>query len=820
MSKHRRATVVVIEDEERIDARVQEIGALLSGNVEILTHPKGAPITGWLDKETSEVIAFVGSEAVLSVGWLDGLLAGFGADRVWLQGDGSPEPPSCPSGDYGEIGLVGPVSEATRSAAQKIVLAEEDVAQGLAGYAARRLSALAGRASSAEWIDPFCFAVSRECLRSLLASGPLLRDFGEWSGADLALRVNGAGYRSAVAESVFVSRSHSIDLGHSEIGSIGDRLSFYGAHSTGGGRVVAAYRVRLSTLRDLAFFRASLARIAPIVDGVAIILLTNPLELQSDPAFARAVESGGLAKSDSSLLRACSDATALEVSGAFADWSTKILRARGGAFTPSVEVWQNTASVHDERNAVHRLARELGADWVLTLEHDEVVEDRIDRALLRRLTSHPNPMVRAYDLAFAFHIESASLVREDPPWGDGGNYHGGPHALRLWRLSQGSEAPRRVEGGSNQSVPEVGAQGWRVASLRLRRFSYLYAQDRERLGAPEPIEGIRVSTLRTRNGLGLHVLVYEREDPEDVARWLDVCHGVFDRVVLVWTSTVSSPSEALCEVARLHGAEIVEHPLADDLASARNAGIEALASSPSLGAAMFVDPDEWFADEVGDPVALRRMAESDRHGWLVQVANYRNDGDVPTISDSVRISRLDDSRTMRMNGRVHEGFSRSTLALQEQEIHPRLRYAPFILQHRGMTFDAERMGGKLDHYERLLRLELQDEPRNPGAWVSLGWHYANDGEAALAEECYRRAHVCAGMSYLPAKELGFVRLREARAMFEESLALLTESHQFYSTCKRITEFLRANAPPHAIIPRTGRTVLDLPSFPTPNPEAG
>jgi GT2 family glycosyltransferase len=821
MSTEQRAAVVVIAPEERLDERVAEIAGLVDEGTEILAHPEGKPIEAEiLEGRSEEAIAFVSSEAVLSAGWLDGLLGSLRPDRVHLQGDGSPEPPSCPSGDYGAIGLVGPVSEATRSTAQRVTLGESDVALGLDGYAARRLDLLAGRTSSAEWLDPVCFLARRKALAALLADGPLLRDFGEWTGADLALRLGRLGYRAAVAESVFVSRSHAVDTGFSEVGEVSDRLAFYEAHPSPGERVIAAYRVRISTLRDLSIFRASLARIATLVDGVAVLLLTNPLEMQSDPAFERALDAKALPESDLDLLRACSGATAPRVSSAFGEWCARVLKSRGGTSTLSVDIWLDAANMQGERNSVHRIARDLGASWVLTLDHDEVVEERVDRALLRRLVSHPNPLVRGFDLAFAFHVESASLVREDPPWGDGGTYKGGPHALRLWRLPVGEEAIRLVEEGSNQSAPEIGPEGWRVASVRLRRFSHLTAQDRERGGVEESGEGLRVSTLRSRNGIGLHMLTYERESVEDVARWLDVAHGVFDRVVLVWTSTDSKPSDDLQKIAWMHGAEIVEKPLDDDLAGARNAGIEALASSPSLGAAMFVDPDEWLADPVEDAIALRRMAESDRHGWLMQVANYRNDGEIPTISDSVRVSRLDDAGTMRMSGRVHEGFSRSTLALQEQGIHPRLRYAPFILQHRGMSFDAARMGEKLDHYERLLRLELADEPRNPGAWVSLGWHYANDGESALAEECYRRGLACAGLSYLPAKELGFVRLREARALFEESLERLTESHQFYSTCRRIVEFLRVNAPPHAIIPREGRTVLDLPEFPTTDDAAG
>jgi hypothetical protein len=389
----------------------------------------------------------------------------------------------------------------------------------------------------------------------------------------------------------------------------------------------------------------------------------------------------------------------------------------------------------------------------------------------------------------------------------------------------------------------------------MRRYRFIRPQDRELRGVAGSEDSIRVRAWRARCGIGLHILLYEREKAEDVARWLDHLHGSVDAVALVWTGEwadldkgwtvpqegtdarrgnpasildgrpsgwpTTGPSQELADIAWRHGCQWVHQPLDDNLAAARNAGIDHLdqlrkKSEPGLAWAMFLDPDEWLQSDDADPMALRAMAESDRWGWLFQAANYRDDGQVPTISDSVRMSRLDDRRSMRMDGRVHEGFAASLHAFGERGIHPRWAYAPFILQHRGMAFEDARMVEKLNHYERLLRLELADRPHNPGAWVSLGWHYLNDGHVEEGLECYRRGIACAGRSYLPFKEMAYHHLREARRLMDECGARLEPGHQFHDLAQQLRQFLRQNAPPHPVLaPRDGDPA-PLPDFSPPD----
>ena len=123
--------------------------------------------------------------------------------------------------------------------------------------------------------------------------------------------------------------------------------------------------------------------------------------------------------------------------------------------------------------------------------------------------------------------------------------------------------------------------------------------------------------------------------------------------------------------------------------------------------------------------------------------------------------------------------------------------------HRGLSFDASVMNDKLKKYERLIRMELSESPKNPGAWVSLGWHYLNEDCEEEANECFQNALDCAGDSYLPFKEVAFTRLRESRKMIRQCLDRLNPGHQFYDICKQMDNWLTQYAPPHPKVERGG-----------------
>jgi hypothetical protein len=781
-------------------------------------------------------LVLVAQEARVAPGWLAGLVACLRPAAAHGMGDRTLV-------GLDRVGVVAPCMDQTPADAQRLDLAPEDVAMGLGAYAAARLQHFHGAASVADVVGGALVLLTGKAVHDLLDGGLVAPECGAWAWADLCLRAADAGHRTVVSEGVFVGHAVPVPPGAQVPGQVGDRLALYARHEPRRShRLVVVVHARFTALHDLRMLQVCLRNLAPLVDGVAVVATTNPLDMQADPSFGADLRQ--LNARARRLLEGCSGATADKVGEALSAWCAAVVadnpQARVGKLSTRALAYQGPADLRMQRNAGLRLAEELAADAVLVMAHDELVEDRVTAHTLQRMLAHPNPLVRSFDVGFVWHHGTTLLVRDDAPWGHGGTYKGGPHGARLYRL-RGKGAGLVLPGAHAPALPDHGPAAHRVAALRLRRLGAVRDQDRQRLAPDDSGEGMQVTDWNPDNRMGLHVLLYRNEDPDDLARWLDQVHALVDHVALVWTDawaegdkgwTVTpddqvralqadtwpdtGPSRAMAAVAMAHGAEWVHEPLDDNLAQARNAGIHALHDHGGLAWALFIDPDEWMAQPLQDAAALRSMACSTRWGWLMQVANYRADGGTPTLSDSVRMSRLDSGRRMVMDGRVHEGFGKAIKGLQADGIHPRLTYAPFRLLHRGLAQDDASMAAKLAKYDRLLRMQLDDDPHDPGAWVSLGWHYLNDGHQDQGLECYHRALACAGTAYLPFKELAFHHLRQARDLLDQCDDRLTAGHQFHQLLQAMRQWLAQHAPPHPVVGTPEqRDPLPLPAWTPP-----
>lgn len=791
------------------DRALQDLTDAMWGTTEAAPMSHGEAINAGKDGgffHQWSYLAILAQDVLVEPGWLEGMIRAASAEITTPKGATVPS-----SSAFGadKIGIILPVTDKTTNPSQRLNLTEGEARLGLGNYCQQRLAKLPYDASTADVIDPMCMVLTRGFVEAVTKKfGKIVTGYGAYLGHDLALIAEAIGYRALVAERVFVTRIEPVDLGHRAVGPVDERLAYLNSWSgkLAGSRVCIAQIAVLRRYGDLAIWRNALTRHAELVDDFVVMLAVNPGEMFGgyDPQDVHAK----MPQADANMLRSCHKAKTEErVLQAVSKWAGKIT---GG----KVRVFAMAGPGLNAYEELSKHARDTGADWILSLDTHEMLEDRVTRAHLARLMAHPDPTVRAWDMGILTHWDSPRLVRDDAPFGDGGTWTGGDHDVLMWRNDG-----RVVCQG--QRSPLFAPESVRISGVRIRRFKYLQADDRAALvkegraqgldpslvGMIAHEQGMRLSRYNPQNGIGLHLLAYSREEPEDIARWLDQTFGLVDHAVIVWTEEDFILGEELTQICDLYGASVVHHPLAENIAHARNAGMNALQDVSKerdmhLGWALFIDPDEWYLKPDEDLRIMRRMAEaSESWGWLVRVANYRADGGTPTISDSVRMSRLDRDRAMRMSGRVHESFDRAVRGMRDKGMRPNMLYAPFVLQHRGMAFDEARMAEKLDHYERLLRLELDEDPNNPGAWVSLGWHYANGGQMDFAIACYEHGIACSNGSYLPFKELGYVRLRESRAMFEACLANLVPAHPFHELCSKIVDFLRQSAPPHPIVNR-------------------
>jgi GT2 family glycosyltransferase len=787
--------------------------------------------------------------------WLHRLHGALTSPDIKLQGEVAGyglQAPAHPVAGYGRIGMVGPVSNVV-AGMQQVRAPDVKLPTGSAftadadtmldQFAVSYAEQNGWTPMAASFLSGLCVLYDRECLLQLLEQHEgrvcLVRPqygVGGYDDNDIAARAQLLGWRMAIATNCYVHH-----LGHQTLDSVFPEaqrglanlptyLRTWEAYTSREQRLVAVWRVRLHVPNDLAMLRASLGRTSQLVDGMAILLTGNPADVLASPEW----QAGMMPPAEQALLDACQGASLDAQTDALQRYASDLAQASAGREVPVlVRGWAGEWNERDERNAAIRLGLQLAPDWMMSVDHDEVVEDRVDRELLQKWMRHPDPLVTHYDVGWANHWDSPRLCRVDVPW-CGPDYRSSMRGFRLWRVTHPSV--QQVQAGNAiglhcGNVPDAGENAKRVAALRFRHYGYLRHADRlrkfrfyrEKDAQPDSVltqgrtsggggydhlvreEGMQLAPWQADNGIGFTMLWHAGEQLFDLHRHLDSVYALADHVVLVWTGPEgTAPSADVQYVAARYGAEWVYQPLNDDLGTARNAGVDRLRAH-GCAWCLVMDPDEQYESTFLATVALRRMVEvTDSWAWMFRFRNWRADGQW-NWSENTRLFRLAGG-ILRFSFRVHETLEQGMAELGRRGVHPQVRYAPFTVDHRGLAGGPDAMQGKLERYTRLLVKQLQDHPASPGAWVSLGLQYGNDGRRAEQWECYEAAMRCAGNGYLPFREAALYHLRAARLLVGEAQRRLAPAHTLAPQVEAMHGWLREHAPDQPVL-GAGRTAV-------------
>lgn len=812
-------------------------------------------------------------------GWLLGMMAALKTENVSVMSEVPMEDgyrPVRSMADYGTPGMVGPITNV--AAGIQVINPDnrkrfEDM--GLDNFSAwwREQNHNNGIpvVYTANFLSGYCQGYTAELVQALVERDDKDRVvlFDEsyliagYEDNDLCVRADLAGFRAVVAYDTFIGH-----LGHQTFDDafpdmergMRNRGVYYDnwlqfTRPEGEQNLTAVFRVRLDVPHDVNMFRMAMAGIGRLVDNIAI-LLTGPLSaIKNHPEYAEAAATKTLPGDAVTLAGYGPDQEVRGLRQWAKKWSSQMQDSRNPKVM--VERWDGDFNERVERNHVISMARGMGADWILSVDHDETIEPRVNRRHFDRLMMHPDPMVQEWDFSWVNHWGNNRWMNISAPWGDSARYTGGMHGYRLFRVNKTS--PRSIMAGSENglhcgNIPMVGPIAKRVSGIRFRHFGYMRVQDRTRkLGryneqdpTPNPVlvggtsyahitheENQLMSAFVPVNGIGVHFLCYEGESTMDVGRNLDSLYGLADRMVGVWTGEwadadrrkiyhepakaedanlrgtmrpkvdlwginpedwpETGPSLEMAKMTEHFGVEWIHHPLNDHIAEARNAAIDALHGTKGMGWGYFFDPDEHAPPNVC--VALRRMAEvTDSWGWLMAFRNNYSDGRY-NMSESVRMHRLDVDGRMRMNGRVHESFQAATKQLGEDGFGRVVRRAPEVVlwMNQGLAGEPVAMQDKLDRYKRLTELELEENPDNPGAWTTLGLYWTNEGYRQVAMECFARGMIVATGEFLPFREAGLEYLRLAANCYRE-VDSRTQGLRSNDVTKGIIDFLESAAP--------------------------
>ena len=826
----------------------------------------GDPITKWAG-ENCDYIHGLPSLAVIwnddlrvTDGWLKSMLEALESEVVedWAE---FPNPdtlrrPMRSMADYigtKSIGLIGPMTNCAAGIQQ---IPPESVERyqevGPERFAVEWRETFEGSVLTCNFLSGYCMGITRQCIEEISVydeDGRFDWLFDEryliagYEDNDLCVRADLAGFRAVVDASTFIGHigHQTFDAAFPEMDrGMRNRLIYYekwlSETQKQGQNITGIYRIKLDVPNDVDMLRMSLVRHGSLLDSVAILLTGNPGDVLKSPEAQQLGIQGLISKlgeKDYAMLAACADMSPSAIPRLFEDWAGGWLAkdlpsAKSRKPFAACALWHGEFNERDERNRLIGFAENLGSDWMISIDHDEAIEPRITRGHLERLMHHPDPLVGSWDLAFVNHWENNRMYRIDTPWGDGGSWTGGMRGYRMFKVNKVN--PRRILAGGHKglhcgNIPGTDWSTKRVAGMRIRHFGYMHAQDRYRKERrynvqdpnPDPLlvggtsyahitddTEMTLSPFVAETGIGMHMLLHPGESPDDLGRILDQVYGLIDRAVLVWTDPGEGPSPAMASMAGCFGAAWLYQPLNNDIASARNAGIEALHGTPGMGWSWFCDPDEHLP--ANGPVIMRRMAEApDCWGWMFRFIN-KMAGQDGNWSESVRMARLDSEKLMRLSGRVHESFSPAIKELRRRGLGRILRVAPdpLVIINTGLARSPAEMQRKLEFYRLLSELDLKENPNNAGGWVTLGLYWANQGAMRAAEECFTRGVLCSDQEYLPYQELALLYSRRAKMLFHEAASRMG-GHRMRSSWEKLSGILEKAAPE---MPKLGSAVVD------------
>ena len=258
-----------------------------------------------------------------------------------------------------------------------------------------------------------------------------------------------------------------------------------------------------------------------------------------------------------------------------------------------------------------------------------------------------------------------------------------------------------------------------------------------------------------------------RDESPVLSRCLRSLLGLVDEIVVVDTGSADDSRE----IARDHGARVLDYPWNNDFAAARNAALDAASSQWAL----YIDADE---EVVGfDRTELDALLGDPLHAActvrLRPVSGYTR----------YREHRLFRNRSdLRFRGVIHESI---LPALEELRSREGLRVADSSLDihHYGYDRDSTR---KHERNLPLLRARLEAEPGHIYSWWHLGATLQSLGDRDGAERAWRRAVEI--LRAQPASPLGdslpyldlarhlLDRKRDATALLDDACARFPDNH--------------------------------------------
>jgi len=296
---------------------------------------------------------------------------------------------------------------------------------------------------------------------------------------------------------------------------------------------------------------------------------------------------------------------------------------------------------------------------------------------------------------------------------------------------------------------------------------------------PERIEAQASVRAQVAN-ISLSMIVKNEE--RVLAQCLKSAKPFFKEIVIVDTGS----TDRTIEIARSFGAKVIESPWQDSFSQARNVSLQACSGDWIF----FLDADDTLPLNTG-LLALDAVinAPAQVHGFVIPVQFVEDSPKSGTRVDHLKLFR--NLPNLTWTGRIHEQILPSLST--HGGIWPRLAG---VVRHSGYDNSPEGQRRKRERDEKLLKLDLQDDPDNPFFNFNAGMTHHHLGEPDQAipylQRSVRLSHQ--GVSFVRksyalwiACELMRNDLRAAQRVVEEALAAQHEDPELFDMASKVAE---------------------------------
>ncbi len=211
-----------------------------------------------------------------------------------------------------------------------------------------------------------------------------------------------------------------------------------------------------------------------------------------------------------------------------------------------------------------------------------------------------------------------------------------------------------------------------------------------------------------------------RNEESNLARCLNSVHDLFHEIIVVDTGS----TDRTCEIAKEHGARLIEFPWCDDFSAARNKFLDHATGNWI----MWMDADDILPANQREPLRnlLNSLDETPRayHFWVNSPKDQSEEQAGSNSLTQIRLFRADPR--LRWTRRVHEQICPACEKLGYAH-----EFCDIQIQHLGYR-DAALMQRKINRDLRLLRMEYATDPHDPGTLLYLGLNLMKTGKYAEA----------------------------------------------------------------------------------------